>query len=223
MTIVRPIILLAALRKTLSLIVLSRIDPKVNGRRIRTLLAMCATAQRQRTSVEFLGIDLSRAFDTIRRDKLLDIPQTFRGESELRMNRFLLAGHLARAAPVNGRLSRVHNYDWHAARRQPRPQSGVVLSPVLPSVRCCPQFTWKRHFETFHHAFRRAHQPTPAYRWTSNTLTTLILSARHVRSWTRSSASRQRAWRSGRLRSTRRKPNAQVLADTRAASRNNGE
>ena len=52
---------------------------------------LCAKAQRHRVTVEFLGIDLSRAFDTIRRDKLLDTLQTFLGESELRMIRFLLA------------------------------------------------------------------------------------------------------------------------------------
>ena len=52
---------------------------------------LCAKAQRHRVTVEFLGIDLSRAFDTIRRDKLLDTLQTFLDESELRMIRFLLA------------------------------------------------------------------------------------------------------------------------------------
>ena len=52
---------------------------------------LCGKAQRQRVTVEFLGIDLSRAFDTIRRDKLLDTLQSFLGESELRMIRFLLA------------------------------------------------------------------------------------------------------------------------------------
>ena len=52
---------------------------------------LSAKAQRHRVTVEFLGIDLSRAFDTIHRDKLLDTLQTFLGESELRMIRFLLA------------------------------------------------------------------------------------------------------------------------------------
>ena len=44
---------------------------------------LCAKAQRQRVTVKFLGIDLSRAFDTIRRDKLLDMLQTFVDDSEL--------------------------------------------------------------------------------------------------------------------------------------------
>ena len=34
---------------------------------------LCAKAQRQRVTTEFLCIDLSRAFDTIRRDKLLEV------------------------------------------------------------------------------------------------------------------------------------------------------
>ena len=107
LTSLRPIVLLSVLRKTLSLIVLSRIAPKVDEylsssqsgfRRGRSTVDvvfgyrwLCGKAQRQRVTVEFLGIDLSRAFDTIRRDKLLDTLQSFLGESGLRMIRFLLA------------------------------------------------------------------------------------------------------------------------------------
>ena len=107
LTSLRPIVLLSVLRKTLSLIVLSRIAPKVDDymsssqswfRRGRSTADVVfgyrwlyAKAQRHRVTVEFLGIDLSRAFDTIRRDKLLDTLQTFLDESELRMIRFLLA------------------------------------------------------------------------------------------------------------------------------------
>ena len=36
-------------------------------------------------------MDMSRTFDTTRRDKLIDVLSTFLGESELRMNCFLLA------------------------------------------------------------------------------------------------------------------------------------
>ena len=101
LTSLRPIVLLSVLRKTLSLIVLSRIAPKVDeylsssqsgfrrGRSTADVVFgyrwLCGKAQRQRVTVEFLGIDLSRAFDTIRRDKLLDTLQSFLGESELRM------------------------------------------------------------------------------------------------------------------------------------------
>ena len=39
----------------------------------------------------------------------------------------------------------------------------MLCRKATASVPCCPQFTWKRHFETFDHAFRRAHQPTNQY------------------------------------------------------------
>ena len=107
LTSVRPIVLLSALRKTLSLVVLSRIATKVDNflspsqsgfRRERSTADvvfgyrwLCAKAQRQRMTIEFLCIDLSRAFDTIRRDKLLEVLQSFLDEPELRMIRFLLA------------------------------------------------------------------------------------------------------------------------------------
>ena len=89
LTSVRPIVLLSALRKTLSLVVLSRIATKVDNflspsqsgfRRGRSMADvvfgyrwLCAKAQRQRVTIKFLCIDLSRAFDTIRRDKLLEV------------------------------------------------------------------------------------------------------------------------------------------------------
>ena len=87
----KPVGPLSALRKTLSLVVLSRIATKVDNflspsqlgfRRGRSTadvvfgyIWLCAKAQRQRVTIEFLSIDLSRAFDTIRRDKLLEILQ----------------------------------------------------------------------------------------------------------------------------------------------------
>ena len=82
---------------------------------------LCAKAQRHRVTVEFLGIDLSRAFDTTRRDKLLDTLQTFLGESELRMIRFLLCRHLTPAPSINRRLPGICNNNRHTARRQPQP------------------------------------------------------------------------------------------------------
>ena len=116
LTSVRPIVLLSALRKTLSLVVLSRIATKVDNflspsqsgfRRGRSTADvvfgyrwLCTKAQRQRVTIEFLCIDLSRAFDTIRRDKLLEVLQSFLDEPELRMIRFLLA-----ATSLDPRLS----------------------------------------------------------------------------------------------------------------------
>ena len=142
LTSVRPIVLLTTLRKTLSLVVLSRIAPKVDdylspsqsGFRRGCSTAdvlfgyrwLSAKAQRQRVSIEFLGIDLSRAFDTIRRDKLLDILQTFLGESEMRMIRLLLAD-----TSLEPRLS---TGDCHAFATSIGTPQGDSLSPVLFTV-----------------------------------------------------------------------------------------
>ena len=142
LTSVRPIVLLTTLRKTLSLVVLSRIAPKVDdylspsqsgfrrGRSTADVLFgyrwLSAKAQRQRVSIEFLGIDLSRAFDTIRRDKLLDILQTFLDESEMRMIRLLLAD-----TTLEPRLS---TGDCHAFATSIGTPQGDSLSPVLFTV-----------------------------------------------------------------------------------------
>ena len=77
-------------------------------------------------TVEFLGIDLSRAFDTIRRDKLLDTLQTFLGESELRMIRFLLAD-----SSLQPRLSTGDCLAFATTIGTPQ---GDSLSPVLFTV-----------------------------------------------------------------------------------------
>ena len=82
--------------------------------------------QRQRVSIEFLGIDLGRAFDTIRRDKLLDTLQTFLGESEMRMIRLLLAD-----TSLEPRLS---TGDCHAFATSIGTPQGESLSPVLFTV-----------------------------------------------------------------------------------------
>ena len=52
---------------------------------------MAAESQKFQEAMEILGIDMSRAFDTIRRDKLMQILETFLNDSELRMIRLLLA------------------------------------------------------------------------------------------------------------------------------------
>ena len=142
LTSLRPIVLLSVLRKTLSLIVLSRIAPKVDeylsssqsgfrrGRSTADVVFgyrwLCAKAQRQRVTVEFLGIDLSRAFDTIRRDKLLDTLQTFVDESELRMIQFVLAD-----TSLQPRLS---TGDCLAFTMTIGTPQGDSLSPVLFTV-----------------------------------------------------------------------------------------
>ena len=52
---------------------------------------LAAKTQRFQKSFRLLGIDMSRAFDTIRRDKLLTVLETFANDSELRLIRMLLA------------------------------------------------------------------------------------------------------------------------------------
>ena len=134
----RPIVLLTTLRKTLSLVVVPKVyeylSPSQSGfRRGRSTADvlfgyrwLCAKAQRQRVSIEFLGIDLSRAFDTIRRDKLIDTLKTFIGESELRMIRLLLAD-----TSLEPRLS---TGDCHAFATSIGAPQGDSLSPVLFTV-----------------------------------------------------------------------------------------
>jgi len=103
----RPIVLLSSLRKTLSLIVLRRIQPKVDGylsvsqsafRRGRSTSDvvwchrwLCAMTQRCQASINILGLDMSRAFDTVQRDILLNILASFLDSSEIRMIQLLLS------------------------------------------------------------------------------------------------------------------------------------
>ena len=142
LTSVRPIVLLSALRKTLSLIVISKIATKVDNflspsqsgfRRGRSTADVvfgyrwiCAKAQRQRITIEFLCIDLSRAFDTIRRDKLLEVLQSFLDEPELRMIRFLLAD-----TSLEPRLS---TGDCHVCASTIGTPQGDSMSPMLFTV-----------------------------------------------------------------------------------------
>ena len=142
LTSVRPIVLLSALRKTLSLVVLSRIATKVDNflspsqsgfRRGRSTADvvfvyrwLCAKAQRQRVTIEFICIDLSRAFETIRRDKLLEVLQSFLDAPELRMIRFLLA-----TTSLEPRLS---TGECHAFASTIGTPQGDSMSPVLFTV-----------------------------------------------------------------------------------------
>ncbi len=52
---------------------------------------LAAKTQRFQKSVRVLAIAMCRAFDTIRRDKLLTVLETFVNDSELRIIRMLLA------------------------------------------------------------------------------------------------------------------------------------
>ena len=79
-------------------------------------------------SIEFLCIDLSRAFDSIRRDKLLGVLQSFIDGPDylLRMIRFLLTG-----TSLKPRLS---TGDCHAFVSTIGNPHGDSLSPVLFTV-----------------------------------------------------------------------------------------
>ena len=107
LTSLRPIILLSAFRKTLSLLTLHRISTKVEQylsathsgfRRGRSTADIvwshrwfCATCQRYQQQFVILGIDMSKAFDCIRRDRLLSVLSSFLNEDEVRLVRVLLA------------------------------------------------------------------------------------------------------------------------------------
>ena len=125
---------------------------------------LCAKAQRQRVTIEFLCIDLSRAFDTIRRDKLLEVLQSFLDEPELRMIRFLLA-----ATSLEPRLS---TGECHAFASTIGTPQGDSLSPVLFIVYLEVALRDLRS-----RAFRLDPLPMPSYRWMWSTPMTLISSA----------------------------------------------
>ena len=107
LTSLRPVTLLQTLRKVLSLIVLERIrDPVENFvppsqsafRRYRSTadVVWCkrwltSIIERKKKEIHILGIDLSRAFDTVNRNKLLQVITELVDEDAVRMIRLLLA------------------------------------------------------------------------------------------------------------------------------------
>ena len=103
----RPITLLEVLRKILSKIFMNRTGDKINSylsesqsayRKSRSTTDviwahrwMIAKAQAEQITIFITGIDMSSAFDTIHRDKLLKIVENILNEDELRILRVLLA------------------------------------------------------------------------------------------------------------------------------------
>lgn len=103
----RPVVLLSTIRKLLSLIVLDRIKNKVNsylapshsgfrkGRStsdaIWTHKFLIAHTQRLNDEFTILGIDMSKAFDTVHRQKLIHLLGDILSDDELRMVRLLLS------------------------------------------------------------------------------------------------------------------------------------
>ena len=103
----RPITLLEVIRKILSKIFMGRTDSKINQRLSQSQSAyrkyrsttdavwahrwMAAKAQEQDIRIYITGIDMSSAFDTIHRDKLINIAEEFLDEDDIRIMRVLLA------------------------------------------------------------------------------------------------------------------------------------
>ena len=137
----RPVVFLVALRKILSTIVLRRIEAAVGVflsinqhayRRGRSTTEAVWTWQWVRGMTErysermrFLGLDLSKAFDSLDRSKLMDILRQYNlaTEDELRIIQFLLSKTTLRGK-INGELGKF--FATHIGTPQ-----GDALSPIL--------------------------------------------------------------------------------------------
>ena len=136
----RPIVLLNSIRKILSTIVLHRIRDKIDhftgpyqsGFKRGRSCADIVWAQRMLVSVVMtkrwdffkMGIDMSRAFDTIKRSKILNIlHQAGCNEDELRLVRMLLA-----ETKLKVRVKTTYSAEFETTIGSPQ---GDSLSPVL--------------------------------------------------------------------------------------------
>ena len=135
----RPIVLLTALRKAVSLLTLKRISHRVNtflsdnqsGFRAGRSTAdavwchkwLAATVQKYKYVIEILGIDMSKAFDTIQRHRLLAVLETFLLPDDLRLVRLLIAN-----TTLSVRLGGFESSPFHTTIGTPQ---GDSLSPVL--------------------------------------------------------------------------------------------
>ena len=138
-TSLRPIILQNTIRKALSLVVLKRITPAVEthlgpaqsgfrrGRStadvIWTQRWMSAKALRHKWKYHMLSIDMSRAFDTIDRRRILTVTGNIVGPDEIRMLRLLLMD-----TSLVVRVGRVTSKPFSNTTGAPQ---GDGLSPVL--------------------------------------------------------------------------------------------
>ena len=141
---IRPIVLLPLLRKILSLIVLARMRTPINaylsssqsayraGRSTADIIWahrwLIAKTLKYRVAIHILGLDMSRAFDTIDRQKLLDILETIPGLSNdcKRLIRILLA-NTSLIVRFNGILTQ--SFESNIGSPQ-----GDALSPILFAV-----------------------------------------------------------------------------------------
>ena len=142
MSSLRPIVLLNTLRKTLSLITLNRIRPAVERflpssqsgfRKNRSTSDavwahkwMIARIMKAREEFIILGVDMSRAFDTLERQKMLDGLQSIIDEDSLRMV-YTLLDKTTLQAKLGTALSKPFDTNIGA------PQ-GDSLSPVMFTV-----------------------------------------------------------------------------------------
>ena len=136
----RPIVLLNSIRKIMSTITLHRIRDKIDhftgpyqsGFKRGRSCADIVWAQRMLVSVVMskhwdfykMGIDMSRAFDTIKRPKILEVlHQAGCNEDELRLVRILLAG-----TELKVRVKSTYSAEFETTIGSPQ---GDSLSPVL--------------------------------------------------------------------------------------------
>ena len=138
----RPIVLLNTLRKTLSLLTLARVRPKVDqylaqthsgfrpGRSTADVVWahrwLVAKTQRYHSTVHLLGIDLWKAFDTIKRDTLLTVLEAFLSDDDVRLIRVLISNTRLRV-----QLGRCQSESFATTKGTPQ---GDCLSPVLFTV-----------------------------------------------------------------------------------------
>ena len=138
----RPVTLLNTLRKLLSLIVLTRIKPAVDqylspcqsgfrsGRStadaVYSYRWLAARCQRVKEDIAILGIDMSKAFDTISRPKLMNVLETIVNPDELHLIQCLLTD-----TTIKVRLNNILSQPLETYNGTPQ---GDSLSPVLFTI-----------------------------------------------------------------------------------------
>ncbi|KAK2166914.1 hypothetical protein NP493_1298g00025 [Ridgeia piscesae] len=105
----------------------------------RWLVAKC---QRYKDVIEMLGIDLSRAFDTIRREKLLSVLHSFLDTDNAQIIRLLLS-----ETNIIVRVDDVEHKSWHSTRGFTIASTRHSVPRSSPSnfARMCPTPTTIRH------------------------------------------------------------------------------
>jgi len=135
----RPITLINTIRKLLSLVVLSRIAKQVSaflgptqsgfraGRSTSDVVWsqrwLAAKAMRSHWDCHVLGLDMSRAFDTIDRSKLLDVMRNVTGPDEV-----CIIHHLLYQTSISVKIGKILSSPFESTIGTPQ---GDGLSPVL--------------------------------------------------------------------------------------------